>query len=418
MQPPLSVRNTGILTMLPRLAWKNIWRNKKRSAVILGAIAFGLFGGLFATGIMIGMADSMVNTAIDRNLAHIQIHTKAFKGHPSIQNFIPGAEKLIEKLRSRVGMKGVSGRAKIEGMALSPTTNSGVEITGIDPDAEASVTAVAQKIVAGRYFDPASSNSVVIGKKLAEKLNLHVRSKLVLSFTGPDGSILYGAFRIAGLFETGSTIFDKSTVFVVDSDIARLLGGTLLVHEIALRLRNDQLVPDVLSSLRSAYPQLVIESWKDLAPELKLTAELTNVTMLFFLGIILFGLLFGITNTMLMSVLDRVREFGMVMALGMKRSRVFAQIFLETVFLSLTGSVIGIVFGAVLGITHHTGINLSIFAEGLSLYGISSMLYPTVPLELYLELGVLIVFTALCAAIYPGLKATRLIPAEAMRTYA
>jgi len=152
---------------------------------------------------------------------------------------------------------------------------------------------------------------------------------------------------------------------------------------------------------------------------LKLTAELTNVTMLFFLAIILFGLLFGITNTMLMSVLDRIREFGMVMAIGMKRKRVFAQIILETIFLSLSGSGIGMALGViVLSITQHTGINLSVFAEGLSIYGISSMLYPSVPLELYFELGVLIVLTALGAAVYPGIKATRLKPAEAIRTYA
>ncbi len=404
--------------MLAGIAWKNIWRNKKRSMVILTAIALGLCGGLFATGIMVGIAESMVNTAIDYNLGHIQIHTKAFKENSLIQNSIPDAEKLIEELHSVVGLKGISGRVKIEGMASSPATNSGVEIVGVNPYAEASVTAIAEKIIDGKYLDSTGKNSVVIGKKLAEKLNLRVRSKLVLGFPGRDGSIIYGAFRITGLFETGSAIFDKSTVFVDENDITRLLGGTPIVHEIALRLVNGKAMPDVLSSLRSKYPQFVIESWKDLAPELKLTAELTNVSMLFFLAIILFGLLFGITNTMLMSVLDRVREFGMVMAIGMKRKRVFAQIFLETVFLSLVGSVIGIILGIIaISITHHTGINLSVFAEGLSLYGISSMLYPTIPLELYYELGILIIFTALGATVYPGLKATRLKPADAIRTY-
>ncbi len=405
--------------MLIEIAWKNIWRNKKRSIVILTAIALGLSGGIFSTGIMVGIAESMVNNAIDGDLAHIQIHTKAFKDNPLIQNSIPGADTVIQQLRSLVGMKGVSGRVKIEGMASSPATNSGVEIVGIAPKAEASVTSIAGKIMEGSYLDSSNRNSVIIGKKLAEKLNLRVRSKLVLSFAGRDGSIIYGAFRIAGLFETESALFDKSRVFALDEDMTRLLGGSPTVHEIAIRLVQGQSMPEALSSIRSAYPHLVVESWKDLAPELKLTAELTNVTMLFFLAIILFGLLFGITNTMLMSVLDRIREFGMVMAIGMKRKRVFAQIILETIFLSLSGSGIGMALGViVLSITQHTGINLSVFAEGLSIYGISSMLYPSVPLELYFELGVLIVLTALGAAVYPGIKATRLKPAEAIRTYA
>ena len=159
-------------------------------------------------------------------------------------------------------------------------------------------------------------------------------------------------------------MFDKSKVFVDNRDLSRLLGGTTVVHEIALRLVNADLVPHVLAALRAAYPQLIIESWKDLAPELKLTSELTNVSMVFFLAIILFGLLFGITNTMLMSVLDRTREFGMIMAIGMKRKRVFAQIILETsVSLSLVGSTAGIAAGtAVIAITHRTGINLSAFS--------------------------------------------------------
>ncbi|MFZ1977515.1 MAG: FtsX-like permease family protein [Bacteroidota bacterium] len=405
--------------MLAGIAWKNIWRNKKRSAVILTAIALGLCGGLFATGIMIGMAESMVNSAIDRDLAHIQIHTKAFKENPLVQDTIPDADSLTAKLRFIPGMRGVSGRAKIVGMASSPATNSGVEIDGINPISEKSVTMISQNIREGVYLDSTGINSVLVGRKLAEKLNLHIHSKLVLSFPGLDGSITYGAFRIVGIFETESAMFDKSKVFVDNRDLSRLLGGTTVVHEIALRLVNADLVPHVLAALRAAYPQLIIESWKDLAPELKLTSELTNVSMVFFLAIILFGLLFGITNTMLMSVLDRTREFGMIMAIGMKRKRVFAQIILETVFLSLVGSTAGIAAGtAVIAITHRTGINLSAFSDGLSSYGIGSMLYPIIPFEVYIELGFLIFLTALCASVYPGFKATRLNPAEAMRTYA
>ena len=212
--------------MLVGIAWKNIWRNKKRSVVILTAIALGLSGGIFSTGVMVGIADSMVNNAIDGDLAHIQIHTQAFKDNPLIQNSIPDAGVLIKDLHSITSIKEISGRVKIEGMASSPATNSGVEIIGVTPSAEASVTSLSGKMVEGTYLDSTNRNSVIIGKKLAEKLNLHVRSKLVLSFAGLDGSIIYGAFRIAGLFETESALFDKSKVLVLDQDISRLLGGT------------------------------------------------------------------------------------------------------------------------------------------------------------------------------------------------
>ena len=405
--------------MLTGIAWRNIWRNRKRSFVILTAIALGLCGGIFATGIMIGMAESMVNTSIDRDLGHLQIHTTSFKENPSVNSFIVDGDSVAASVRVLRGVKGVSARMVVEGMASSPATNSGVKIVGIDPEDEASVTTITKAIVGGAFLREAGRTPAVVGKKLAEQLNLKLGSKLVLSFAGRDGSIIYGSFGIVGLFDTEWSVFDKGTVFVRRGDLASLLGSAALVHEIAVRLENAQLLPQVLNALKLKYPSLDVESWKDLAPELKLTSETTDISMLFFLGIILLGLLFGITNTMLMSVLDRVREFGVLMAIGMKRKRVFTLIILETVFLSLSGSVVGVALGAIaVRITQSTGIDLSVVSEGLSSYGIASVLYPEVPPILYVELGVLVIITALIAAIYPGIKATKLNPARSIRTYA
>ncbi len=227
-------------------------------------------------------------------------------------------------------------------MASSPETNSGVKIVGIDPKDEVAVTTITKAIVGGQYLGEVGRTPVIVGRKLTEELGLKLGSKLVLSFASRDGSIIYGSFGIVGLFDTESSVFDKGTVFVRRGDLAALLGSAALVHEIAVRLENAQLLPQVLSELRSKYKRLDVESWKELAPELKLTSETTDISMLFFLGIILLGLLFGITNTMLMSVLDRVREFGVLMAIGMKRKRVFSLIILETVFLSLSGSAAGV----------------------------------------------------------------------------
>jgi putative ABC transport system permease protein len=317
------------------------------------------------------------------------------------------------------GVTGVSARTIVNGMASSPVSNTGVQIVGVIPGDESSVTTDAKRVVDGEYLNKTGRLPVFIGKKLAEKLEVRIHSKLILSFAGRDGSIIYGSFRVVGIFETESTVFDRSTLFVRRSDLAGLLGGPPLVHEIAVRLARAEALPQILSAVRAKYPHLAVDGWKDLAPELKLTAEMSDISMLFFLAIILFGLLFGITNTMLMSVLDRVREFGVLMAIGMKRKRVFWLVMLETVFLSLTGGVVGVVVGAIaIDITNRTGINLSVVAEGLSSYGISSMLYPVIPPLMYVELGILVILTALGAAIYPGIKATKLNPATSIRTYA
>jgi len=403
--------------MIPGIAWRNIWRNRRRSGVILAAIALGLSGGLFACGFMGGMAASMVEAGIDRSLAHLQLHAPRFKRDRQIADVIPDAAGVLSVLDTLTGVAGVSPRAMIQGMALSPAANSAVTICGIDPAAERRTTRIAAAVAKGAFLSADDGNAVIAGGKLAEKLGLRLGSKLVLSFAGRDGTIAYGAFRVEGIFATASAAFDRGTVFVRRRDLEGLAGGGILVHEIAVRLRDGEMTETMRDLLRARYPRLAVDDWRDLAPDLRLAADTTDVSMLFFVGIILLALLFGITNTVLMSVLDRTREIGVLMAIGMKRKRVFALIVLETLFLSLTGGVAGICAGALLvAVTARTGITLALFAEGLSTYGISAVVHPVLPLAVCAEVAALTVATALCASVYPAMKAIRMRPAEATRT--
>ena len=404
--------------MLFLLAWKNVWRNKKRSLIILIAIALGLGCGLFASGVMYGMWDSTVNSAIDRDLSHIQIHSEKFKKENLIENYIPDGFKLKSEIEKINGVKAVSERTIIDGMAASATSSTGVEIKGIIPSEEQKVTSVSQNIKEGKYFEGVNRNPIVIGKELAKKLDLKLHSKIVLSFQGLDGNIVYAAFRIAGIFETESSMFDNSNVFVRQSDLFKLMGNEPVVHEIAVRLTTVQVLDEAAGELKTKFPDLSVETWQQLAPELNLSYETLTLELNIFLGIILFALLFGITNTMLMSVMERIRELGVLMAVGMKRIRVFTLILIETVFLSITGGIVGMILGAAsIWITAQKGINLSLFSQGLSSYGISSHLFPGLPIEFYPLLFVMIIVTALISAVYPAVKAIKLNPASAIRTY-
>lgn len=404
--------------MLFSLAWKNVWRNKKRSLIILTAIAVGLGCGLFASGVMFGMWDSTVNTSIDRDLSHIQIHSEKFVKENLIENYIPNGTELVPQIKKIKGVKAVSDRTIVEGMAASATSSAGVDIKGIIPDEEKNVTSVASNIKEGKYFAGAKRNPVVIGKELAKKLDLKLHSKLVLSFQGLNGDIVYAAFRITGIFETESSTFDKTNVFVRQQDLTNLIGGKTIIHEVAVRLTSVQVMDPVVKELRSMYKNLSVQTWKQLAPELDLMYGTLELELDIFLGIILFALLFGITNTMLMSVMERIRELGVLMAVGMKRLRVFILIIIETIFLSITGGIVGMILGAAsIWITAQKGINLSLFSQGLSSYGISSHLFPALPGNFYSMLFVMIIITAIVSAIYPAIKAVKLNPASALRTY-
>ncbi len=402
--------------MLALIAWRNVWRSRRRSIIMITAITLGLWGGLFAVGIYTGMYATMVDSAIDRNLTHMQLHFPGFRDERLIGMVIPRPQQIVDSLSGIPGVKAVSARTVIEGMGSSPSSSQGVEIIGIDPAAEQKATAIARHIVEGTYFEGGERLPIVIGRKLAEKLSLKLRAKLVLSFQGPDGAIQYGAFRIAGVFDTESSTFDGTTVFVRHSDLDTLTG-TPLIHEIAVRLETNDSLDSVSRTIAARYPGLQLETWKDLAPELKLT-EAADISMAIILGIILLALVFGIVNTMLMSVLDRIREFGVLMAVGMKRGRIFRMILLETLMLSLTGSVIGIALGSLtVAWTFRTGISLAWFSEGLSLYGIGSVVHPEVHTQIYGALGVMVVVAASIAAVYPALKAIRLRPASAIATF-
>lgn len=404
--------------MLIALAWKNIWRNKKRSLIILTAIALGLWAGLFSVAVSFGSWETTVNAAIDRNLSHIQIHTKEFKDEGLISFYIPDGNQIVDEITGLNEIKAVSPRVLIEGMASSPTSASGVRIVGIDPEKEKSVTTIADYIVDGSYFEGVKRNPILIGKKLADKLGFKVRSKIVLSFQGVDTTLTYAAFRVAGIYKTESTMFDQLNVFVKESDLYSILDSDPIISEIAIRLNSSEQLDSTDALLKEKYSGLMIETWKELAPELSMTYEMLILELEIFLAIILSALLFGITNTMLMSVMDRVREFGVLMAVGMKRIRVFTLILFETIILSLFGGIIGILLG-VLTIWYFAdkGINLSAFAEGMNAWGMPTILYPVLPIYFYFVIVVMIIITAIIAAIYPSIKTIKLMPAKAIRTY-
>ncbi len=404
--------------MLTLLAWKNIWRNRKRSLIIITAITFGLWGGLLAGAIMMGWGESMVNTAIDRDLGNIQIHQPGFTGDRDVTHYIPKGMERINSIRTLPGVKAVSGRTLVDGMAASPASTFGVRIEGIDPERESGVTNIKDLLVTGQYFKSNRKNTIIIGKKLADRLNLKLNSKAVLSFQSLDNSLVYGAFRVEGIYKSQSSAFDESHVFVLGSDLYRLLDSRPIVHEIVIRVDASNVMPVVSAELKNEYPGLELKTWRELAPEVAAIAAAMESWSYLFVGIILMALIFGITNTMLMAVMERVQELGILMAVGMKKGKVFLMILLETIMLSISGGVCGIIVGAAtIMILSRNGIDLTAFASSLESFGASTTLYPFLPAGMYVALVAMIIVAASIAATMPAWKAIHLKPSEAIRTY-
>lgn len=405
------------MKMLATIAWRNVWRSRGRSLVVIGSIVVGIWALIFMLGFMNGFMISYINGAISNEISHIQIHEANFKKDPNIGFIVPGGMALSKSLAPDPRIQAVSPRSVTSGMISSPRKSSGGKIFGIIPDRERSVTHHDSLITEGSYFASDLKNPIVIGKELANTLKVKLNSKVVLTFQDRENNLVAGAFRVAGMLETTSPQINKASAYILMEDLNRIAGLKDGVHEIALLLENPESETVVLPELKAAHPDLLIESWREIAPELELFLSMTDSFLWVLIGIIMIALIFGIINTMLMAVLERYRELGMLMAIGMNKWRVYMMIVIETIFLSLVGGPIGILFGLVtmywLGLQ---GIDLSAYSEGLREYGYSSILYPYIENSAYVYVAVGVIITALLGALYPAYKAVQLNPTEALHT--
>lgn len=371
----------------------------------------GLIGGILSVGIMFGSSDQHVKDAVNDYVSEIQIHHPRYSENNEAKYLIKNSDKVARTISEIPEVKSVYSRMKIIGMANSPEAAVGIVITEINPEKEKTVTDIYTKIPdsLGTYFEKGKRNPILISSKLAEKLKLHLRSKVILTFQEKDGTMTGGSFRVVGLFKTTNSMFDETNVFVKKTDLARLtLFPDNTAHEIAIRIKDEKTLDKIKTTINEKYPDLSVQTWKELQPDLAMITDFMNQMLAIFMMIILLALGFGIVNTMLMVVLERIKEIGMLMAVGMNRLRVFSMIMLETVFLSIFGGGIGMAISA--AILHHysrTGMSFSAVSKGLESFGYSAIIYPKVEPTFYFSLSFLIILTGIIASIYPAIKAVR-----------
>lgn len=404
--------------MLLAVSWRNIWRNKKRSIIILMSIAIGLVGGMLTIGFSNEMVSSMIKNGIETKYSHVQIHHLELSKDYDVNLTIPNGHEIYESLKKRPDIRAVSHRVVSPVMISSATGSYGLMVYGVIPDEEKKTTKISQSIVEGNYLRDDQKNSIIISKKMAEQLKVKLGSKVRLTLQNKNHDLTAGSFRVKGLFKTSDGTYDINAVFVNQKDLSDLIELNDEFHEMTMMTLNDDHADSLTADLKREFPGIKIESWRQVAPELDLMKSMTKNTLYIVLGIIMLALMFGITNTMLMSVLDRTRELGVLMAIGMNRSKVFGMIVVETIFLSMTGGLLGSALTwLLLSLLGYTGIDLSLWSEGLSAFGSSTVLYPHVQPDSYITLSLMMITTSIVAAIYPALKAIRLNPATAIRTY-
>lgn len=408
--------------MITGISWRNLWRNKLRSLVIIAAVAIGILGAVLSDGFMEGMMDQRINAAIDNEISNIQLHNPDFLLNNDIIYTISQPEQYLEAIRELPQVKGVSQRIICAAMASTAAASAGVTIAGVDPEEEEKVSQISKAITLGAYLNNQQRIPVVIGKKLSDKLGLKINDKLIVTLADSSGTITYGAFLVSGIYQTSNNLFDETHVFVRAKDLGPMLGLTNQVHEMAIALHDNQATQEVFQTLSDQFSSQIknqkidIKTWDMAEPLLKSMIEMMTFFSYMFLVIILIALSFAIINTMTMAILERKREIGMLMAIGMTKGRVFLMIMLETFFLSVTGGIVGLLLSyLIVSFYARHGLDLGAMGSGMSYIGYASTVYFRVNESFYVASVLLIGITSLLSSIPASIKALKLNPVEAIR---
>ena len=401
---------------LIKMAWRNIWRNKIRSLAVMTAVILGLVAGMYASSLVEGIMLSRFENFIENQLSHIQIHHPDFILENEVFQTVGSNHDALDEVRAISGVTSATIRTRVQSMIASASYTGGVELYGIRPQSENQTTNFARNLVEGDYLEGESTNGILIGAALADKLKVGVGSRIVLSYQDKDNNLVSGAFIVRGIFKSGFTRYDEMTAFVYQDYLNEYVGIGQDFHELAVLAEDIDNLDAIHAEIKEIFPNSSVRKWNEIEPALEIMITSSGLFSYIFIILIMIGLAFGLLNTMLMAVFERTREIGMLMAIGMNRRKVFALIALETIFLSFSGATIGLVLGyfLVAWFAKH-GLDLSAFTDVMYELGVDTVVYPALDPSFPFVLALIVFGTALLSAIYPAIKALSLSPIEAIR---
>jgi ABC-type lipoprotein release transport system permease subunit len=384
--------------------------------VIMTSVATGLWAGVSLMAFYYGVGERQVESAISVETSHLQLHHPRFKEDYDLRFSIPDEEEIRVALSRDPRVMSLAPRTLVTAMVSTASGSRGANVFGIDPAAERTTTSIAQKMIFGHYIDASEPYGVVVGERLMKKLKLKPKGKLIVTFNDTQSEITAGAFKVCGVFRTENSPFDEQTVFVNRTTLNRLAGTEGKFNELAVLLKPGIEPDSVRNELLKRFPEVKTETWRTLSPETDYVVSVVDEMIYIFMAIIFLGIGFGIVNTMLMSTLERQREIGMLMALGMNKGRLFIMVVYETVMLVLAGAPAGLIAAAgTVEWLHRKGISFERFKDVFSNFGYAHTVYPTLELRHYLTVSVMVIVTSLLASLIPAYRALQIRPGDAIR---
>jgi len=399
-----------------RYAWRNAGRNHRRTAIVITATAVGVGGILIAMAINFGMIFEMVDAAIETGIGDLQVHGRGFEDKPALEVRITPEEGVDKRLVAGIpGVRAWAPRVLGEGLVFSPRASVGVRVLGVDPAREARVSVLASSIVEGGWLD-GEARRLVMGERLARRLQVGVGGKVVLSSQALNGDMVGEAFRVCGLFRTSSRALDEGAVLMRLGESQSLLGLGQDFSELVLRAEPGADLAFLKRRLGERLPHdLEVKSWREVEPILVAMIGMYDKIGWVVYAAVFVAMAFGIANVLLMAVYERIREIGILTAIGMTPARLVAGVAVESLLLTLAGVAAGFALGLGSVWLLRGGIDLSAWSEGLQAYGIPTRIRPVIRSTDLVVPVVVALVTALLASLWPALRAVRIRPAEALR---
>jgi putative ABC transport system permease protein len=401
-----------------RMAWRNLWRHRRRTVIVVLAIGLTLWMMMIYDGLMVGFQDAIYGNAIKVLGGNMQIYAEGYHDKPNQTPLLPLLDeiKVLEAARAQPQVLAASRRINTNGLASNREGAFGVSIVGIEPDKEQAETVIAQNVIAGKYLTPEAADVLLIGKGLAEAMSVTVGDRITLVGSSTHNQMRQRTMTIGGIFDLGMPDIEKRTVYMSLNEAENLYDMNGAASEVMLILKQIGQEGQVKQALQASLPGYVIDSWQTSFPDLEAAVSRKNVVMDIFSFIILFIAGIGILNLLLMAVYERTREIGLLGALGLKPRQISILFLLEGALMG----VVGILFGVLLGLAFNAwfskvGFDYSQFST-LTEYTalISGRVYPTLGLEKIVMRTVTVLVIATLAAFYPAYEAARREPAEAL----
>ncbi|MCB2188162.1 MAG: ABC transporter permease [Deltaproteobacteria bacterium] len=403
--------------MLLRLAWRNIWRNPRRTGVILTAVVVGVWTMVLLGALMRGMLTGMVANGIATLTGDIQIHARGFHADPSVQHTLADPAPALAEL-ARLAPPGAAwaSRVRVPGIVMNARHTRGVTLVGIQPEKEARVSFYGGAVTEGRGLLPADPLGVVVGRALLDRLQTKLGRKLVIMSQEAGGGMASRAFRIVGVFQAEMEGTEKQFVFISLDQAQQMLNLGHGISEIAVLLPQHQQHPPLAAALRQTLPPgLEVLTWLELLPMMQVFLQMFDFFNLLYYLVVFTAMAFGLVNTTLMAVYERMREFGLLKALGQKPWGIMRQVLAEAFMILAVGVVIGdgLAFATIAWLGQH-GIDLSSLAAGVEFSGMTRIIRPELAAaDVWLANGVVIIL-GLAVSFYPAAKAARFTPVEAL----